>query len=275
MGLPANLPTRSLSALAYVVILLGTLLAGPWSFFAFLLFVSLGAVYELIAMAERKGVHPPRMFLYCINALVLSVNFFSANGTISYTWLVIIIPLIFSLFLLELFKSGPKPFEGLPISFLVVLYCVLPFALAAHLVFVNHNYHFEFLLGSIFMIWANDTFAYFAGSMFGKHKIMEKVSPKKTYEGLVGGVIGVSVLAYFMGDLLWWGSKTDWLIIGLIVSVMGSLGDFIESLFKRDANVKDSGKIMPGHGGFLDRLDSLIFALPFIFTYLFIANKIY
>ncbi len=274
MGLPANLPTRSLSALAYVVILLGTLLAGPWTFFAFLLFVSLGAVFELIAMAERKGVHPPRMFLYCINALVLSVNFFSANGTISYTWLVIIIPLIFSLFLLELFKSSPKPFEGLPISFLVLFYCVLPFALAAHLVFVNHHYHFEFLLGSILMIWANDTFAYFAGSMFGKHKIMEKVSPKKTYEGLVGGIIGLSVLAFFMDDLLWWGSKTDWLIIGLIVSVMGTLGDFIESLFKRDANVKDSGKIMPGHGGFLDRLDSLIFALPFIFSYLFLAGKI-
>ena len=103
---------------------------------------------------------------------------------------------------------------------------------------------------------------------------MEKVSPKKTYEGLAGGIIGVSVLAWFMGSLLLWGSKTDWLVIGLLISVAGTLGDFIESLFKRDAGVKDSGRIMPGHGGFLDRLDSLIFAVPFIFTYLLIAGLI-
>lgn len=274
MGLPPNLLVRSLSAFAYVIILLGTLLAGPWWFFAFLLFVSTGGVFEMNAMIRIKGSEIPLSYLVLLNVISISLSFLSAMGVIQYAWLAIIIPLVFLLFLMELFKANAKPFSILPSGFLVIIYSTIPFALAAQVVFVNHHYHFEYLLGSIFMIWANDTFAYFAGSIFGKNKIMERVSPKKTYEGLFGGIFGVSILAWFMSDLLWWGSRTDWLMIGLLVSVMGSLGDFVESLFKRDAGVKDSGKIMPGHGGFLDRLDSLIFALPFIFTYLFVADKI-
>jgi phosphatidate cytidylyltransferase len=274
MGLPPNLFVRSLSAFAYVVILLGTLLAGPWWFFAFLLFVSTGSVFELTAMMKVKGIQMPVFFLYLINVLTVSLSFLSAKGILDYPWLALFIPFFFLLFLAELFKTNPKPFAGLPSALMVVVYASLPFAFAAQLVFVNHHYHFEYLLGSIFMIWANDTFAYFAGSILGKHKIMERVSPKKTYEGLAGGILGVSVLAWFMSDFLWWGTKTDWMVIGLLVSLMGTLGDFVESLFKRDAGVKDSGKIMPGHGGFLDRLDSFIFVLPFIFTYLFIAGKL-
>ena len=225
-------------------------------------------------MAEKKGIKINLVYLLLVNGVALTSNFLAAAGWLDYKWLAGIIPLTYLFFLLELFGGQHAPFSKLPFAFLTLIYCILPFSLVPHIVFVNHHYHFEFILGSIFMIWANDTFAYFAGSLFGKNKIMEKVSPKKTYEGLVGGIIGVSVLAYFMGSLLLWGTKTDWLAIGLIVSVAGTLGDFIESLFKRDAGVKDSGKIMPGHGGFLDRLDSLIFALPFIFTYLILANQL-
>lgn len=274
MAVPPNLAIRSLSAFAYVLILLGTLLAGPWWFFAFLVFVSFGSVFEIISMAEKKGIKITPAFLFIINGLALTGNFLSAGGWIEYRWLFVILPVIYLLFLFELFSRQPGPFINLPFAFLALFYCIVPFSLVPHIVFINHHYHFEFLLGSIFMIWANDTFAYFAGSLFGKHKIMEKVSPKKTYEGLLGGIIGVSILAYFMGDFLLWGSKTDWLLIGLIVSVAGTLGDFVESLFKRDSGVKDSGKIMPGHGGFLDRLDSLIFAIPFIFFYLIFSGKV-
>jgi phosphatidate cytidylyltransferase len=124
------------------------------------------------------------------------------------------------------------------------------------------------VLGMIFFIWINDTGAYLVGSFIGKHKLYEKISPNKTWEGTLGGAVlamGLSYVVYLIFPQL---AYIHWFIISIIVSVFGTFGDLVESMLKRMAGVKDSGKLMPGHGGVLDRFDSLFFATPFVFCYL-------
>ena len=125
------------------------------------------------------------------------------------------------------------------------------------------------ILGCFILIWVNDSFAYMVGKKFGKQKLFYSISPHKTVEGFLGGLlfccISASIVSRYVDDSI---STSNWLTMAIIVSVFGTLGDLIESKFKRESNVKDSGKIMPGHGGILDRLDSIIFASPYIYLFL-------
>lgn len=137
--------------------------------------------------------------------------------------------------------------------------------------FLNPNEAQITMIGLLCIIWASDSFAYLAGKSFGKHKLFERVSPKKTIEGFVGGLVGsvitASIIAYYSNKETW-----HWIVLAIVLVFTGTLGDLVESGFKRTAKVKDSGTILPGHGGLLDRLDSLIFASPFAFLVLHILS---
>ena len=135
-------------------------------------------------------------------------------------------------------------------------------------------YNPNILLGALILVWVNDTFAYLVGKNFGKQKLFEKISPKKTVEGFLGGLFFACIASFFIASYTNTLNSTYWLILSIIVSVTGTLGDLIESKFKRQAQVKDSGTIMPGHGGLLDRLDSIIFAAPFIYLFLRILHYV-
>ncbi|NNK87673.1 MAG: phosphatidate cytidylyltransferase, partial [Flavobacteriaceae bacterium] len=126
----------------------------------------------------------------------------------------------------------------------------------------------QILLGSFILVWTNDSFAYLVGRTLGKQKLFPRISPNKTVEGFLGGLFFSCVASYFIAEYSGSLSFNNWLILAIIVSVFGTLGDLVESKFKRQAGVKDSGIIMPGHGGLLDRLDSIIFATPFIYLFL-------
>jgi len=140
------------------------------------------------------------------------------------------------------------------------------------------NYYEEFnpniLLGAFILVWVNDSFAYLIGKNFGKQKLFPSISPKKTVEGFLGGLFFACVSSFFIAKFTGTLDFTNWLILSIIVSVLGTLGDLIESKYKRQAGVKDSGVIMPGHGGLLDRLDSIIFAAPFIYLFLRILKYV-
>lgn len=133
----------------------------------------------------------------------------------------------------------------------------------------------ELLVGIFFIIWVNDSFAYLTGKNFGKHKLLERISPKKTIEGFLGGLFMAIVagigLYYFVGSgyQLW-----QWIVLAFIVAFFGTIGDLIQSKIKRQAAVKDSGSIMPGHGGIFDRMDSIIFAAPFAYLFFTIINYV-
>jgi phosphatidate cytidylyltransferase len=153
-------------------------------------------------------------------------------------------------------------------------YITLPFIFIVKISFGTNDYNPKIILGLFVLIWTNDTFAYLVGKSIGKHKLFERVSPKKTIEGFLGGVV-FAAFAGFLISKLYIQPKPEfsntsiliWTIIALIVSIFGTIGDLIESKFKRIAGIKDSGSIMPGHGGILDRLDSVIFVAPIIFLF--------
>jgi phosphatidate cytidylyltransferase len=153
-------------------------------------------------------------------------------------------------------------------------YITLPFVFIIKISFGTNDYNPKIIIGLFILIWTNDTFAYLVGKSIGKHKLFERISPKKTIEGFLGGVV-FAAFAGFLISKLYIQPNPDfssrsiliWMIIALIASIFGTIGDLIESKFKRIAGVKDSGAIMPGHGGVLDRLDSVIFVAPVIFLF--------
>ena len=155
--------------------------------------------------------------------------------------------------------------------FLQLIYLIFPFYFLISIPFIFGEYESEILICTLIFIWVNDSFAFIVGKNLGKRKLFKSVSPKKTIEGFIGGLVFSILAACIISnqsnnsniDLL------DWIIIAIILSVFGTIGDLIESKFKRQANIKDSGSIMPGHGGLLDRLDSLFFAAPFVYLYLY------
>jgi phosphatidate cytidylyltransferase len=156
-------------------------------------------------------------------------------------------------------------------------YIILPFLLITKIPFGKVGYNPKIIISIFILIWTNDTFAYIVGKSIGKRKLFEKVSPKKTIEGFVGGVLFAVLASYIISKYyieIVESNTFIWIITALIVSVFGTIGDLIESKFKRIAGVKDSGRIMPGHGGILDRLDSVIFATPIIFLFYQILNYV-
>ncbi|MGZ4090837.1 MAG: phosphatidate cytidylyltransferase, partial [Bacteroidia bacterium] len=152
-----------------------------------------------------------------------------------------------------------------------IVYAALPFALLNQTVFYDDGCTGNFfspwlILGIIFLIWSNDTFAYIGGSLFGKNKMIERVSPGKTWEGTIIGIFITFGLSFLFNTFVFRLDPLTWPILGLIIPVLATIGDLVESKLKREAGIKDSGNIMPGHGGILDRFDSLIFVSPFVFA---------
>ena len=178
--------------------------------------------------------------------------------------------------MIELYNKKDEPFFNITHTMFPILYVALPFGLLilANNLFPDYHkgYHAELILGFYFALWSNDTGAYLFGKAFGKHKLFERISPNETWQGSIGGAISaisVSIITgYFFDSLPTW----RWVGIGLIISIFGSMRDLVESLFKRSMMVKDSGNIMPGHGGILDRFDGLLIASPFVFVFLLLVN---
>ena len=147
-------------------------------------------------------------------------------------------------------------------------YIVFPFIFLIKIPFVNNDFKPITIIGIFILIWANDTFAYIIGKTWGKNKLFELVSPKKTIEGFIGGMLFTIIFAFILYKSNFIFNFENWIYIAFIVSIFGTLGDLFESKLKRIAKVKDSGNIMPGHGGLLDRLDSVIYVAPLVYLYL-------
>ena len=182
----------------------------------------------------------------------------------------LIFSIFVSLFLLrDLFSSKNLPGILVKKYFRFIFYITSSFVFIYLIANFKGFYDPSIILGCFILIWVNDSFAYIVGKSFGKQKLFYSISPHKTVEGFLGGLlfccISASIVSRYIDETL---TTPNWLIIAIIVSVFGTLGDLIESKLKRESNVKDSGKIIPGHGGILDRLDSIIFASPYIYLYL-------
>jgi len=256
--------TRLLSGIVYIVLLLAATLLSPISFkilFSFFLIVS---IVEFCKLAYLDNKIP--IVIGTVGILLFGIyitNDFYTNLLLNIAALVISMGL-----LANLFKKGPTAPKDKNSKLVQLLgYVIIPFLLIIKLPFITGEYNPYVIIGMFVLIWANDTFAYIVGKSIGKRKLYSRISPKKTVEGFIGGVFFTVAGAYILGLYYTFLTPLQWMAFAAILSVFGTLGDLVESKFKRTSGVKDSGSIMPGHGGILDRLDSVLFAIPFLFLY--------
>ncbi|NRA92283.1 MAG: phosphatidate cytidylyltransferase [Psychroserpens sp.] len=261
--------TRAFSGLLYVGLLITSLY---WQH----ALIGLFFVFGMICMAEFKKLINLRSIFPFIVFPILYFGFayweIISNDTPGHDeacQILLVLTIFVELLLIkDLFSEKTIPL------FKSKRFIITTFYLSSGFVFLiligNFNQTFTplLLLGSFILVWVNDTFAFLVGKNFGKQKLFPRISPKKTVEGFLGGLFFACVTSYFIAEYTETLDFNTWLILAIIVSVFGTIGDLIESKFKRQAHVKDSGVIMPGHGGLLDRLDSIIFASPFIFLFL-------
>ncbi len=254
--------TRAISGAVYIVLLISATFYSSNSFLLFFGILLLITVSEFCKLVNLKNIVPMLiavgLFILCNLSYTIKTN----DILILLATLLVSVKAIFFLF-----DKKNKPVDSLSKYVYLIGYIILPFVLITKIPFVENIYNPNIILSIFILIWVNDTFAFLVGKTFGKHKLFEKVSPKKTIEGFVGGFIFSIVAGIILAQFLMLQSYIHWIFIAVLASVFGTLGDLVESKFKRIANVKDSGNIMPGHGGVLDRLDSIIFVAPIVFLF--------
>ena len=265
----SELAKRTVFGSLFVIVIIGSILLDFWAFFAvMLLTVVIGSkeVGRLMLKEENSGLMPWIMILPTLY-YALSVILFPIEHIIG--MILMLTPLLVALF------SKKYTFEKVVVSlWTAMLFVALPCKLMMDFyrspaIFVGGKY----LLIILFcLIWINDIFAYLTGMAIGKHKLFERISPKKTIEGSLGGLV-MTILTAFLVNHFWLHTMSDLKMMGMamVVVVFGSLGDLCESMMKRQAGVKDSGNVIPGHGGILDRFDATFLAVPFVYCYLMLC----
>ena len=263
---------RAISGAVYVLLLVGATLYSPYSFLLLFGILLLFSVVEFCKLVQLKPFLP---LILATFGFIL----FNLNNTIKTNEILLLIStLVVSVkSLLFLFEKETKYINTASKYVFLIGYLIVPIIIFTKIPFLNAddqfinihtiNYNPKVIISILVIIWMNDTFAYLVGISIGKNKLFEKISPKKTIEGFVGGIFFSMITGIILATYYLYQSIIQWIILALIIGVFGTLGDLIESKFKRNAGVKDSGTIMPGHGGFLDRLDSIIFASPFIYLF--------
>jgi len=266
----SNLAIRSIVGFIFSSVVIGSAFAGPYAFSILFGFFAVKGLQEFIRMVLPNLRRSLRRI-----ALVWGGLFYVLLvGSILFKWpfqLLLIIPIVWVFLLtLEMIRVNADFIHEMAVLLFGLFYVVMPFALL--LIFSNweKNMFNPWLPFGLFgILWINDSGAYFFGRIFGKNKLHERVSPKKTWEGLFGGIATALALGYFVPDIIPNGlNRMDWICISIIIAVFANIGDLVESQMKRIRGIKDSGKLLPGHGGVLDRFDGLLLALPVIMAYL-------
>ncbi|GBU07880.1 phosphatidate cytidylyltransferase [Bacteroidales bacterium] len=292
-----NLVLRSFTGVIYVALIIGSIFLGPYSFLCLFSIITVSCLWELSGLLQAmpssqetqtnpkssKGTLGPRL-MACAGGLVLFVSsYLFASKTCGIGILSLYLLFVVFVLVAELYLKNDNPIQELGKLFLGQFYIALPFSLLNFLAFdptfdptfnLSSSYSPMFV-GSLFLfIWLNDTGAYIVGVKFGRHRLFERISPKKSWEGFFGGLFFTLSCAWLVYNLIPDIAFYHWLALALIVVVLGTWGDLVESLIKRTLGVKDSGKSLPGHGGFLDRFDSVLLAVygMFIYVNLFIRS---
>ncbi len=268
-----NLVQRTITGIIFLVLVVGAVIFHKLSFFLLFALIIAGSMYEFYSLAERKSYKPQKIFGVILGILFFTANFIYANNYFGVKIFLPLILLLITVYIVELYRKSDQVFVNIGFTLLGIIYIALPLSLANYIVLEDAvNYNWQLLLGFFIITWSFDTFAYIFGVSLGKHRLFERISPKKSWEGFIGGVIFTIIIAYPVSLLFSELNFVHWAIVAILVSVAGTYGDLVESAFKRNINRKDSGNIMPGHGGFLDRFDAILFSLPAFYVFLQIIN---
>ena len=263
-----NFVKRTISGGIFVAIVVTSILLSPYTFaVVFAVFTALAA-HEFHKLTNKPVDIQVNKTVAMIGALLLFVcSFVYASGKFQYPVYSFYGLYIVAVFIAELYRKKQNPVNNLAYFILGQIFIALPFSLLSYILFVS-DYQPIILLAVFISIWVNDTGAYVTGMLLGKHKLFERISPKKTWEGFIGGAVFALlsgfVFSLFIPEL----NLLQWFIFSEIIVIFGTFGDLTESLMKRTENVKDTGNIIPGHGGLLDRFDSMLMSAPVIFIWL-------
>nr|MBD3622806.1 phosphatidate cytidylyltransferase [Sunxiuqinia sp.] len=264
-----NLFVRTLTGIAFIGVIIGSLLTGKYTFGVLFLFIMVIGLREFFNFFNNAEISPNK-WLACAIAVLFFITFFLVgSGVLPQISYYCLIPIFLLVFITELYRKKKFPFENMAAGILGLIYIALPLSMISLMVFTaDHEYNPSLLFALFALIWTYDSGAYLFGMTFGKHRLFERISPKKSWEGAIGGALSAVVAAwaiahFFMPSI----ALYHWIILALITVVSATFGDLTESLFKRQFNLKDSSNFLPGHGGILDRFDSLFFAIPSVVLY--------
>lgn len=260
----------------FFIVIVGLTFASHYTFGILWLLLTVFGQIEFYNLIKKSGGNPQNLTgVIAGSSLFISCFLFVHSNFSDYKWLVITPLVLFTIFIVEVFRKHENPFFNIAYTITGVVYIAVPFSLLNFLVIdIDLFPYFRFkpwiLLGALLTMWAYDSWAYLIGSWIGKHKLFPSISPGKTWEGFFGGLvcswIWSMLMLWVFGTVKWF----DWIFIATILSTVGTLGDLVESKLKRSLQIKDSGNILPGHGGILDRFDAFLISIPFILFYLMV-----
>jgi len=268
-----------------VFILLAALWFSGWVFAVIFLVITVLGLWEFYGLVENEERQPQKIFgtlagvlVYCGTALTFLVSWpdnASWQTILPLTPFLLPAPLFFIAFIIEIYRARPNPLVNIAITILGIIYIALPLSLLTWFIRPDAVRFLGMpaaLVGYFAFTWIYDTAAYLYGKQFGRHKFFERISPKKTWEGTIAGAAVTLAVAFCLGIFAPVMPSAAWFTMACLVILFGTHGDLAESLIKRSLNVKDSGTILPGHGGILDRFDTMLISAPFVFLYLFFTN---
>lgn len=297
-----NLIKRSITGISFIVIVAGAVLLGHFSYYVLFLIIMIISLLEYIELVKNiktsviqntdnnenhrmeiplnlnkdksfsKQIKITKIPILISGVIVFTLTFLEAQKFINASWLSLLILPVFLFPLFTFIKQGNNKLLEICLTVFGLIYIIMPISLSNYLVFSpngsSHTYSPDLLILTFILIWTHDTFAYITGRYTGNHKLAKQISPAKTWEGTVGGtvmsILVASLIGYFSNKY----PMFHFIILPIVVSSAATLGDLIESSLKRAAKVKDSGNILPGHGGILDRFDAAFLAIPAVFVYI-------
>lgn len=300
-----NIKQRTITGVVYVLAVICAIIFSPYITIGFFGAVAMIALWEFYHNLKEINIHPNYIMGYAIailfyllfvlfrfiigkkDSFIADTDVYDLIAIYAIIGVAFLFLLVFITFLVEIFRKKENPFSNIAYTLLGIVYIVLPMGL---LNFLNvgkessaicgiANFTPHILMGIFIIAWTNDTFAYLVGMKFGKHKFCERISPKKTWEGFLGGLLFSLIAGFCIAIFVNWGQTIQvlcmricfWIGMALIISIIGTMGDLVESMFKRQLGIKDSGNILPGHGGMLDRFDIIFMIVPFVAIYLMIT----
>lgn len=265
---------RAASGVVMLVVMLTAMLWSTWSFAALLVAITAGVTWEHLRLSEHCGAQPQKVMAMGIALLVVapfallfdSEHAITEGVSLMFGMMFVVMIAMLMVLFVELFRQRETPIQNVSATILPALQVALPIAMLALLPALGEGYNVWRVVAFFSIIWANDVFAFLVGITLGRHRLCERISPKKSWEGFIGGIVaamGVALLAaHLLGE-----DMAVWAGLGLVSALAAVAGDLVESMFKRAAGVKDSGAIMPGHGGWFDRFDAVLMAAPVAVIY--------
>lgn len=276
-----NLLTRALTGILFITVLIGAIVWNKYSVAILFGIIAILGLNEFFQLMEKAGFKPKKRYAILAGAMIYGIIVMYSFNVFNFGYLLFIYPLLIFLVVLELFRKSESPVTNFAFSIVGILYVVIPFSILNFFAYSDKytatmggetkHYNYILLLAFFIIQWANDTGAYVFGSMLGKNKLLERISPNKTIEGAIGGIL-MGVTAGIIFSLVTKSPFFHWVAVAFIITIFGTLGDLTESQIKRSCGVKDSGKLLPGHGGVLDRFDGVLFSAPFVLAYLQMFN---